>query len=99
MMPVTRARTSTSREPSAWPTASREIGTGCAFALMVATCRGGVEAAGAAPLALFPQPASSAACTARMATADTARRRGLGLIGRGTWNIREGSGYYRYVLE
>src|SRR5687767_3666337 len=99
MMPVTRARISTSREPSAWPTASSEIGTGCAFTLSVPTCTAGVDAAGAAPLALLPQPARSTAGSARAAKAETARKRGLGLIGRGTWNGREGSGYYRYVLE
>jgi hypothetical protein len=47
-----------------------------------------VEAAGAAPLALLPQPDTIAAASERTATAATAGRLGLGVIGRGTWNGR-----------
>src|SRR5262245_49655740 len=64
-MPVTRPRISTSREPSAWPTASSETGTAFVTAFTVATCRGGASAAGWALPSALPQPARTASAAAR----------------------------------
>src|SRR4051794_30677731 len=89
-MPETRARISTSREPSAWPTASMEIGTFWVATRIVVTGSGG----GAAPAA--PALAEPSSCLphaeSRNAAALAARnaRERIGFMD---------PGYYTYVQE
>src|SRR5713101_6121846 len=45
-MPVTRARTSTSREPAVWPTYSKVAGTDCGCTVTTATSGGRMPACG-----------------------------------------------------
>src|SRR5713226_7422272 len=45
-MPVTRARTSTSREPAAWPTYSNVAGSACGATVTTVTSGGGMPAPG-----------------------------------------------------
>src|SRR5262245_42869226 len=55
-MPVTRARTSTSREPAVWPTYSHVTGSACAFALVTVTSDGGMPPPGPWPPPPFSLP-------------------------------------------
>src|SRR4051794_31442205 len=70
-MPETRARISTSREPSAWPTASIAIGTVFDSTRTTVTDMGGGAPPGALALASppLPQAARRTAETTRAATA------------------------------
>src|SRR5262245_38423917 len=72
MMPVTRARTSTSREPSVWPTYSNDTGIALGATVTAVTSGGGMPPPGPplcwlAPLE-GPQPDSAAASASRKAT-------------------------------
>src|SRR6266487_2222533 len=67
-MPVTRARTSTSREPAIWPTYSKAAGTDCACTATTATSGGtrpcGCDAACSQPLSKAETIAIDAAAAA-----------------------------------
>src|SRR5438128_6697484 len=67
-MPVTRARTSTSREPAIWPTYSKLAGTDCACTATTATsggmCPCGCDAACSQPLSKAETIAMEAAAAA-----------------------------------
>src|SRR6266851_10262522 len=67
-MPVTRARTSTSREPAIWPTYSKLAGTDCACTATTATSGGtrpcGCDAACSQPLSSDEATAMEAAAAA-----------------------------------
>src|SRR5258706_5472776 len=75
MMPFTRARISTSREPSAWPTASSETGTFCATARTAVTCiaGGAAPACFAASASFLPQAASARSAPATMQQRENGR--------------------------
>src|SRR5258707_6721 len=96
-MPETRARISTSREPSALPTASSERGTFSNPMRFTVTGTAGVPAPGAA-LAPESHPASHGRASARAAARAAWRKRGLemaliGIGGGGTADSR----YYTYL--
>src|SRR4051794_20862093 len=88
-MPETRARISTSREPSAWPTASSVMGTTFVATWITVTGMGGGAAPAAPAFASppLPQAASRMAEMAIAATAACGKRRVMGKdswIGRGS---------------
>src|SRR3569623_2918899 len=81
MMPDTRARTSTSFEPSACPTASMRMGTCCGCASMTVTGIGG-RGCGGPPAAFWsrlPQPATSPTRISTDSYAMSCERAALGL--------------------
>src|SRR5947209_5470343 len=80
MMPETRARISTSREPSAWPTASSAIGTDWGATRITVTGMGGGGPTFALASPPLPQPASRMAETTKAATAAGEMRRFMGLL-------------------
>src|SRR6266571_2950996 len=60
-MPVTRARTSTSREPAVWPTYSNVAGTDCGCTVTTATSGGGMPACGCELAGSQPERSDAAA--------------------------------------
>src|SRR5947207_1074544 len=98
-MPETRARISTSREPSAWPTASSEIGTAFEATLMVVTGRAG--GAAACVEAESPPLAQAAARMAAERSASAGRAAAEGVIGTISSTVSSAGfvGYYTYHPE
>src|SRR5256885_433680 len=74
-MPVTRARTSTSREPAVWPTYSKVAGTDCGCTVTTATSGARMPACGCELAG--SQPERSAATAATDSAAAAAKRESL----------------------
>src|SRR6266571_7051862 len=68
-MPVTRARTSTSREPAVWPTYSKVAGTDCGCTVTTATSGGRMPACGCELAGSHPERSAAAAATDSAAAA------------------------------